>query len=339
MAYAWACKYRMFSLFQIRSIDRLLLLAVFLLLVRMGLWVSNLPYIVPEIPYWLVGEKLLEGSVLYKDILDDCPPLVALLYTGLSFVAERSVLLSTFLATALTFVQALYFNQICIKFGQIDERSYMPAAMYLLLSNACIDFAVLSPPLLALTALLPALSRLYTHIRYGLEEHRVHETGFWIGMAALCYLPSAIFILLFALCFVLYTGTRPRWYAVLGIGFLFPFIVAGFVFYYLDAFSGFVFCYLQAPFTLPSVYAGWGSSLFDVAALGPYGLGCLADHGSSGIHQLPGSEQYRDGFLGCCCSFKLPVIYLAPTGLFVVDGARRGVFLGTMVVSRQESNP
>jgi hypothetical protein len=162
-------------------------------------------------------------------------------------------LLSALLATALTFVQALYFNRICIKFGQIDERSYMPAAMYLLLSNLCLDFAVLSPPLLALTALLPALSRLFTHIRFGLEEHRVHETGFWIGVAALCYLPTSVFILFLAIAFLLYTGTKPRWYAVLGIGFLFPFIITGFVFYFLGSFDAFVYCYLRAPFSLAKI--------------------------------------------------------------------------------------
>lgn len=240
----------MFSLFRIRSVDRLLLLAAFLLLTRLGLFLFELPYIVPEIPWWLVGEKVLGGSLLYRDVLDDCPPVVALVYAGLSFLAPRSELVSVIVGSALVFVQALLFNRICTRFGQIDDRSYMPAAMYLLLANLSFDFAALSPPMLALTALMPALSRVYTHIRVGLEEHRVHETGFWIGLASLCYMPSAVFIFFAAACFLLYTGTRPRWYAVLGIGFLFPFIVAGFLFYFADAFPQFIDCYVRAPFSL-----------------------------------------------------------------------------------------
>ena len=240
----------MFALFRIQSIDRLLLLLLFLLLTRVGLFLAGLPFVVPEIPWWLVGEKLLQGSLLYRDILDDTPPLVAAVYAGLSLIAPRSELASLIAGTALTFIQALLFNRICTRYGQVDDRSYMPAAMYLLLANLSFDFATLSPPILAVTALLPALSRVFTHIRFGLEEHRIHETGFWIGLASLCYLPSAMFILFVVASFLLYTGTRPRWYAVLGIGFLFPFIIAGFFFYFFNAFEGFVNCYLRAPFTL-----------------------------------------------------------------------------------------
>ena len=240
----------MFSLFRIRSVDRLLALALFLLLCRAGLLLADLPYVVPEIPWWLVGERLLDGSLLYRDVLDDCPPVVALLYAGLSLIAPRSAYLSLLLGTGLVFVQALYFNRICTRYGQVEERSFMPAVLYLLLANLCFDFALLSPPLLALTTLLPALSRVFTHIREGLEEHRVHETGFWIGFSALIYLPSAVFIFFVAASFLLYTGTRPRWYAVLGIGFLLPFIAAGFLFGFLGALDAFVDCYVRAPFTL-----------------------------------------------------------------------------------------
>jgi|GEM_PF-4449945 len=253
----------MFALFRFRSADRYFLLAVFFVLTRIGMWLGTIPYVVPDISLWLVGERILAGKILYKDVLTDCSPFTALVYTLLSAVAPRSQLVSTLLASGLVFLQALYFNRILLKFGQIDDRSIMPAAMYLVLANACFDFSTLSSPLLALTALLPVLSRVFMHVRFGLEEHRVHENGVLIGIAALFYWPAAVFVFFLALAMLLYTGTVARWYAVMLIGFLLPFLVAGFGFYFADALDGFLSCYVFAPFSIAkNTYVTGGMLVF-----------------------------------------------------------------------------
>jgi hypothetical protein len=184
---------------------------------------------------------------------------MALLYMLLAAVAPRVQVVSALLASGLLFWQALYFNRILVKFGQIDDRSLMPAALYVVLGNLCFDFGMLSAPLVALTVLVPVLSRLFTHIRFGQPEAKVHESGVLIGIAALIYWPSVFYIFFLVLCMLLYTGMPPRWYAVLGIGFLLPLMLAGFTFYFFDALDGFATCYLRAPLTLAkTTYASFG---------------------------------------------------------------------------------
>jgi len=240
----------MFSLFRLQTIDRYLLLALLLLAFRLGLFFSTLPVVVPEINWWLDGESMLGGGLLYQDIWDDIPPIPALIYTFLAYLAPRSQLVSLIIGTLLTFFQAIFFNRILTRNGIVEEKSLMPAATWVLFSHLNYDFLFLNPVLLGTTFLLVVLRNIFIHIRFGLEESKVYETGFWVGIASLCYLPFALFVFLPAISFLLYTATRPRWYAVLGIGFVFPFLFAGFFFQFMGNLDGFVNQFLLSSFSL-----------------------------------------------------------------------------------------
>ena len=249
----------MFSLFRLQTPDRVLLLLLLLVAMRMGLFVLGPPYVLPEVNWMLVGEKLLDGHLLYQDVWEDIGPIPALVYTGLAAIAPRSALLSVVAATVLTFVQALLFNRACARNEVFDEKTLMPGAMFVLFSNLAPDFCYLNPAQIGLTFLIPVLGHIFRHIRTGLEEHQIYETGFWVGMAALCYMPYTLMVLVPAASFILYTGTRPRWYAVLFIGMLFPAIVAGFVFYFLGVLNGFANHYLLTAFSVPKhAYISFG---------------------------------------------------------------------------------
>ncbi len=238
----------MFSIFKVQSLDRLVLLAAFLLLLRGGLLALKPLYLVPEIHWWLVGERLLNGGMLYREVWEDLAPIPALFYSLFSLIAPRSPLVSIFAGLILTFIQALWFNAACTRTGVVEERSMLPAAMYALFASLAFDFCFFGPIQLGVTFLFPVMALVFRHIRVGIEEHKVYETGVWIGLASLCYLPLALFMLWPVVVFAFYTGTRPRWYAVLLIGFLFPFLVTALTFFFVDDLNGFLVQYLQSVF-------------------------------------------------------------------------------------------
>lgn len=238
----------MFSIFKVQSLDRLVLLAAFLLLLRGGLLLLPPLYLVPEIHWWLVGEKLLSGGMLYREVWEDLAPIPALFYSLFSFIAPRLPIVSIAAGGILTFIQALWFNEACTRTGVVEERSMLPAAMYVLFSSLTFDFCFFGPIQLGVTFLFPVMALVFRHIRIGIEEHKVYETGVWIGLAALCYLPLALFLLWPFIIYAFYTGTRPRWYAVLFIGFLFPFLVTALTFFFVDDLGGFLSQYLQSVF-------------------------------------------------------------------------------------------
>jgi len=204
-----------------------------MLLIRLPLLLHPFPLLIPELNWLLVGEQMSAGKLLYRDIWDNVSPLSAVTYWGLNAVFGRSTLVLHVAATAVSVFQIAYFNYLANARAFFTDRMFWPGLVYMLFLHLSFDCLTLSPVLLSTTFLLLALGTLVKQMDRRGATDEVFEVGFYIGIAALFYLPSAVFVLWAALSLLLYTGATFRQYSLSLFGFLFPVAVVA-LFYYLN---------------------------------------------------------------------------------------------------------
>ncbi len=204
-----------------------------LLLIRLPLLLHPFPLLIPELNWLLVGEQMSAGKLLYRDIWDNTSPLSAAVYWGLNAVFGRSALVLHMAATAVSVFQIGYFNYLANARSFFSDRTFWPGLVYMVFLHLSFDCLTLSPVLLSTTFLLLALGTLVKQMDRRGATDEVFEVGFYIGIAALFYLPSAVFVIWAALSLLLYTGATFRQYSLSLFGFLFPVAVVA-LFYYLN---------------------------------------------------------------------------------------------------------
>lgn len=233
---------------------RLLLLLLLVLALRLPLLWWGLPLMPTELREMLLGERLNEGARLYRDLYDSTAPLAAALGGLLELVGGRPLWLYRLLALALLLFQALRFNFVLNRADALPERGYLVALTYLLLGSVSTDLDIFSPLLLGHTFLLAGFSALLPTSREGYDNRRLFRAGFLLGVAALCYLPLALFLLLGLFAVIIFAANSFRSFLLLVCGFLFPYAVVGSFFLYTDSLAGFVHFHLQP--TLSGLVAG-----------------------------------------------------------------------------------
>jgi hypothetical protein len=208
----------------------------------------KIPLSIQELNWMILGEKLSKGFLLYQEIWENTAPLSAATYALIHITFGKSQLSYQIIALILTFAQAMYFNYICRRNELYNEKSFLPAAIYLILMHLFFDFFTLSPVLLASTFLLFAIDNVLHHIKQETSDTGIFNTGFYISLASLFYLPCASFILFAIFAFLLFSRTSFRQYLVLLIGYLFPSGITLLFFYWYDAqqafMTNFVFSYI-----------------------------------------------------------------------------------------------
>jgi hypothetical protein len=209
--------------------SRLVVLLLLVLAVRLPLLWLGVPLTMAELRAMLVGERLHAGALPYRDLYDATAPLAAALFAALDLFAARPLWLYRVLALALLLTQALRLNKVLNRADVHPERGYLIALTYLVLASVTADLDVLSPLLLGHTFIILGLSALLPTSREGYDNRRLFRAGFLIGVAALCYLPLALFLLVGPF----------RSFLLLLCGFGFPYAVAGTFFLYNDALPAF----------------------------------------------------------------------------------------------------
>ncbi|TGD77930.1 hypothetical protein [Hymenobacter wooponensis] len=224
---------------------RLFALVVLLLAVRLPLLWWGVALTPIELHGLLVGERLRDGAVLYRDLYDSTAPLTAALSGALEWVGNRPLWLYRVLALLLLGFQALRFNFVLNRADVHPERGYVGALTYLLLASLTSDLDTLSPLLLGHTFIIAALSALLPTSREGYDNRRLFRAGFLVGVAALCYLPLALFLLVGLFAVIIFAANSFRSFLLLVCGFLFPYAVAATFFMYTDSLAGFAQFHLQ----------------------------------------------------------------------------------------------
>ncbi|MCA8832980.1 hypothetical protein [Hymenobacter pini] len=233
---------------------RLFVLLVLLLALRLPLLWWGIPLMPVELRSLLIGERLHAGALLYRDLYDSTAPLAAALAGLTELVGNRLLWLNRLLALALFTFQALRFNFVLNRADVHPERGYVGALVYLLLGSITTDLDILSPLLLGHSFLIAAFSALLPTSREGYDNRRLFRAGFLLGVAALCYLPLALFLLLGLFAVIIFAANSFRSFLLLVCGFLFPYAVVATFFLYTDSLPGFSQFHLRP--TLNGLVAG-----------------------------------------------------------------------------------
>ncbi len=245
-----------------------------LLLIRLPLLLHSFPLLIPELNWMIVGEQISQGNLLYRDIWDSVSPLSALVYWGMDTLFGRSLVALHGAATLVAVFQVVYFNYLINTRDIFPDRTFWPGLLYMLFMHLSFDCMTLSPVLMSTSFLLLAFGTLVRQMDRRGATDEVFEVGFYIGIAALFYLPSALFIIWAVLSLLFYTGATFRQYSLSLFGFLFPF-AATILFYYLfDSLDDFNRNLLAAVFRVRQYSLSDFQSLL-VSLFIPLGLGVL----------------------------------------------------------------
>ena len=228
---------------------QLLALLVLVLALRLPLLWIGLPVTAAELRALLVGERLHGGALPYRDLYDGTAPLAAAVFAVLDAVVSRPVWLYRIFALTLLLAQAVRLNLVLNRYDVHPERGYVAALTYLVVGSVSTDLDALSPLLLGHTFVVFALSALLPTSREGYDNRRLFRAGFLIGVAALCYLPLALFVVVGLFAVVIFAASSFRSSLLLLCGFFFPYALVATFFFYIGTLPGFVQFHLQPGLT------------------------------------------------------------------------------------------
>ena len=230
---------------------QLLSLLLLMLALRLPLLWLGLPTTAAELRLLLLGEGVGAGAWPYRDLYDSTAPLAAAFSGLLQLAWQRPLLLYRAVALALLLTQALRLNSVLNHAGVHPERGYLAALTYLLVGSLSTDLDALSPLLLGHTFIVFALSALLPTSREGYDNRRLFRAGFLVGLAALCYLPLALFVALGLFAVLIFAASSFRSALLLVCGFLSPYALAATFFLYVGALPGFQQMHLDRNFYQP----------------------------------------------------------------------------------------
>ncbi|MCU0432069.1 MAG: hypothetical protein MUC87_01290 [Bacteroidia bacterium] len=130
--------------------------------------------------------------------------------------------------------EAFLLNYIVQQHQLLTKKSWLPALLTVVLGSATADLLQLSAPLLALLPLLLALHVLAGTYRLNSAFSQVFNSGVLISIAALIYLPAAIFLVFAFAALVLLRPFIWREWMILLFGFLLPWIYVSVWYYWHD---------------------------------------------------------------------------------------------------------
>ncbi|GAB2796683.1 hypothetical protein GCM10027275_47550 [Rhabdobacter roseus] len=221
----------MLSFFRVNAAYQTLSLILFFLLLRVPFSWAQVPLLVPELSWMLVGEQMGRGFMLYRDIWDNVSPLSGLVYWSIDALFGRSQIAFQVAAAGISIFQILYFNYLMRARDVFPERNFIPGAIYALLLNISFDLSTLSPMLMATTFLLLAFGTLVKMLSRRQITNEVFEMGFYIGMATLFYLPASLFMIWGFLSLLFYSGATFRHHLLGFFGSVFPLLMVVLYFY------------------------------------------------------------------------------------------------------------
>src|SRR5262245_21499410 len=116
-------------------------------LASLPIWIEVPEMTAQEIQDLVVGERMM-SKVLYADLIDRTPPLLALIDGVVDLLFGRSLVARHILALVLLFFQAAYFGILLINNRAYNENTYVPSLIAGLLFFFSFDVVSLTPELL-----------------------------------------------------------------------------------------------------------------------------------------------------------------------------------------------
>jgi hypothetical protein len=205
------------------------------------LWVLKIPLLQPELTWMLLGKRLAEGKLMYRDVLDDSGPFSAGVYWLLHIIFDKSLWVYKISAGILVFVQMIYLNNLFIKYKSFNEITYIPAFVISVLVHLSFDIITLSPALMGGTFIVFALGQLFSQTVLQKEgADSVLLLGIYGGIAACFHFPLIFFLPYMLLAGIVVSGFTLRQFLLSIIGYAIPILICGVYFYWFDALPEFL---------------------------------------------------------------------------------------------------
>ena len=198
----------------------------------------------------LVGERLAGGFSMYRDVYDNTAPLSAMVFWLIDLLAGRSFLVYRITAVVLLLLQAILLNSTLNRHNVYASKNYLPALLYLVLGSLSFEFNMLTPLLLGNTFVILSLPYIITLSKEGFDNNRLFVGGFILGLAALCYLPLAMFLLVGVFAVILFASNTFRSFLLMLCGFGFPYVVLMTYYFYIGGLDEFLEMHLFRPWQL-----------------------------------------------------------------------------------------
>ncbi len=178
----------MLTLFRLNDPFRLIGVALLGLLLRLPFWLGNVPLTEAEQQWMLLGEQLSEGKQLYSGVWDYISPLSGAIYWLCFELFGKTRWPYLVLAWVISVYQAGLFNNLLIRKDIYNEKTYIPALLYMVFQSASVDFQILSPSLIGSTFLLLMLNSILELSDRGRDED-IFRVGITLGIAGLIHFP------------------------------------------------------------------------------------------------------------------------------------------------------
>lgn len=224
----------MLQFFRINDPYRLVFVFLILVILRILIGIYGLPLSLFELKWLLVGERLGDGFLMYKETYDYTSPLAVFVYKSIDFVFGKSRFAHQGIATVWIFVNAASFNLLLVRNRVYKESNYLPSLFFVLIACTIPDFMALSPQLMASTFIIMSLNNVFRRIDNEVTDELFLYSGIYLGIAGLFYFPAVIYFLIFLLSFVLFSNPIIRRVLLYLYGFLIPFLVTYCYFYWFE---------------------------------------------------------------------------------------------------------
>ncbi|MEM9390503.1 MAG: hypothetical protein AAGA02_08515, partial [Bacteroidota bacterium] len=180
----------MLSFFRLNDPYRLLVIFLLLLAVRLPALLGSYDTSVQELNLMLTGERLASGFDMYSDVWETTSPISAGVFGVIDFLFGRSQTAYLIIAWIFVCIQVFFFNRLVLTNKVYNENTYVPGLVYGLVASLHSDFFTLTPMLMGVTFLLPALNNIFNHIEVRAKhDEQILYIGLYVGLAYLVYLP------------------------------------------------------------------------------------------------------------------------------------------------------
>ena len=232
----------MIGFFRINDPFRLFpIFGLMILMSAIYLWVLKIPLLQPELTWMLIGKRLAEGKLMYRDVLDDSGPFSVGVYWLVHIIFDKSLWIYKISAGILVFVQMIYLNSLFIKYKSFDEITYIPAFVISVLVHLSFDIITLSPALMGSTFIVFALGQLFSQTVLQKEgADSVLLLGIYGGIAACFHFPLIFFLPFMLLAGIVVSGFTLRQFLLSIIGYTIPILICGVYFFWFDALPEFL---------------------------------------------------------------------------------------------------
>ena len=247
----------MIRYFQSLLLSRLLTLLLLFLAIRVPLLSWGVPLTLSELKSMVLGERMADGFLLYRDIFDTEAPLAAGVFWLIDLLAGRSVLVYRLLPILLLFIQAMRLNSIFNRYNVLADRTFLPALLYLVSGSIFFELDTLTPLLLGMTFIIFSLHYLISFSKEGENNRQLFKAGFILGLGAISYLPLLLFLVVALFAIILFASGTVRSSLLLICGFIFPYSVLMTYYLYTGSLTNFLEFHLlpswnfQIDFLLP----------------------------------------------------------------------------------------